>query len=139
MDPLTLTGRWTFSRVIDDRLSGEQSTVTGHAELVAEDDETVRWHETGTLVTGDRELPVFRTLWIVMRDGTWIVTFEDGRYFHPWTPGEQVEHPCGKDLYIGRVDVEPDTPPSARPLRWTVRWNVTGPSKDYTMTTVLTA
>lgn len=134
-DPLSLTGTWAFSRVIDDRLTGTRSTVTGRTELVAENEHRVRWHETGTLVTGGQELPVYRTLLIVIQDGSWVVTFEDGRYFHPWAPGEQVEHPCGADLYVGHVEVGHAGPDSVD--GWTVRWDVSGPAKDYTMTTVL--
>lgn len=112
--------------------------MSGHVELTAEGDEKIRWHESGVLVTGGKELPVYRTLWIVLRDGRWIVTFEDGRFFHPWTTGELVEHPCGADFYVGRIDVEPGTGAGSRPSIWTVQWTVTGPSKDYTMITELT-
>lgn len=122
--------------MIDDRLAGARSTVTGRTELVAESDDRVRWHETGVLVTGGHELPVYRTLLIVVQDGSWVVTFEDGRYFHPWTPGEQVEHPCGRDTYLGHVDVRSTAANTVD--EWTIRWDVTGPAKDYTMTTVLT-
>lgn len=111
--------------------------MSGHIELTAEDDAKIRWHESGVLVTGGRELPVYRTLWVVRREGRWIVTFEDGRFFHPWTTGEQVEHPCGADVYLGRIDVEQDASGGRIP-RWTVQWTVSGPAKDYTMSTVLT-
>lgn len=59
------------------------------------------------------------------------MTFEDGRDFHPWTPGAQVVHPCAADLYTGRVDVEP-------PDRWRVVWECRGPAKNYRMESVLT-
>ncbi|HLT62528.1 MAG TPA: DUF6314 family protein, partial [Microlunatus sp.] len=51
---------------------------------------------------------------------------------HPWLPGRPVRHPCGADLYSGRIDAA-----RTDPLRdaWTVHWVVTGPNKDYTMTT----
>ena len=60
----------------------------------------------------------------------WWMRFDDGRDFHPWTPGEQVVHPCAPDTYCGVV--------AGSPERWTVQWDVTGPRKDYTMRTVLT-
>lgn len=82
---------------------------------------------------------MYRTLKIVRRGDEWIVTFDDGRYFHPWSPGEQVKHPCGADLYTGRIDIERAHDPRARPvMRWTTTWTVTGPSKNYTMTTIFT-
>jgi len=139
LDPLALVGRWDFTRTIDDRLAGAQSTVVGHTDLVAESDEHVRWHEEGILYSDGRELEVFRNLHVVLRDGAWIVTFEDGRFFHPWAPGEQVEHPCGADVYVGRITAVESDAPASTVVRWTVQWKVSGPHKDYTMTTFLTA
>lgn len=139
LDPLSLVGRWDFSRTIDDRLTGTQSTVVGHTDLVAESAERVRWHEEGILYTDDRELEVFRNLYVVLQDGSWNVTFEDGRYFHPWVPGENVEHPCGADMYVGRISAVESGSDARAVARWTVQWKVSGPRKDYTMTTVLTA
>ena len=66
------------------------------------------------------------------RSDAWFVIFDDGRDFHPWVTGERVEHPCGADLYRGRIDVD------ATGRRWTVEWDVTGPTKDYTLSSVLT-
>lgn len=131
-DPRTLVGTWTFSRDIDDRLTGTHNTVEGRTELTVVTDDEIRWHETGTLHLNGQELPVSRTLRIVRREGSWMVTFDDGREFHPWSPGNEVEHPCGADLYIGRIDLEPAV------RTWNVRWDVSGPAKNYTMTTTLT-
>ncbi|AWB93090.1 hypothetical protein C3E78_13225 [Aeromicrobium chenweiae] len=120
-----------MARTIDDRLKSERSTVEGTTDLALEADGRVRWSEQGTLRTGELVLPVSRVLFVELRDGAWFVTFEDGRDFHPWAPGDEVVHPCAPDTYVGRVEVvDPD--------RWDVRWDVTGPAKDYTMTTVLT-
>lgn len=139
-DPTSLLGRWDFTRTIDDRRTGIRSTVVGHTDLGAESDTHIRWHEEGVLRTAGRELDVYRTLHIVLRDGSWIVTFDDGRFFHPWSPGAPVEHPCGADRYRGRIDtVRETTCPTAPVESWTVQWTVTGPHKDYTATTVLTA
>ena len=82
-------------------------------------------------VEGATREDVRRALWLerVDRDGWW-VRFEDGTDFHPWSPGETVTHPCSPDTYVGLVDGAGDT--------WAIRWDVTGPSKDYTMTTELT-
>lgn len=119
-----------MSRTIDDRAKSEQSTVDGATALALEPDGRIRWSEQGTLRTADRVLPVSRVLFVEQREDAWFVTFEDGRDFHPWAPGDEVVHPCAPDTYVGQVDV-PD------PDRWTVRWDVTGPAKDYTMLTVL--
>ncbi|MFI5427485.1 DUF6314 family protein [Aeromicrobium sp. UC242_57] len=102
-----------------------------HDWLVAQDDGRVRWAEQGRLRRGDLDVPVSRTLFVELRDAGWFVTFDDGRDFHPWEPGAEVVHPCAADTYVGRIElVDADS--------WTVEWNVTGPTKDYTMTSRLT-
>lgn len=133
LDPRALLGAWSFARVIDDHLAGDVKRVDGRAEFTAADAGRVRWAESGTLRSGTLELPVMRTSYLEPRGEGWFVTFEDGRDFHPWTPAADVVHHCGADLYAGRVwsaAVGEDA--------FTVRWRVTGPKKDYTMTTVLT-
>lgn len=130
-DPLSLLGAWTLARTIDDRKGPETSTVQGTTELARQGDGRVRWSESGTLQRGGHEIPVNRTLYVELRDAGWFVTFDDGRDFHPWEPGEEVVHPCAADTYVGRIElVDADT--------WTVEWNVTGPAKDYTMISRLT-
>lgn len=129
-DPRELAGRWRFDRDIEDRL-GPLRHVTGSTELVAEDDGRVRWSESGTMTWDGGETSVFRHLFVEERPDGWWVTFEDGRDFHPWSVGQSVVHPCGADTYEGRIQVE-------SPDAWTVVWVVSGPAKDYTMTTRLT-
>lgn len=130
LDPTSLLGSWVLTRTIEDRLSGEPSTVDGVTGLELLDDGRVRWSESGTLRRGDLVVPVSRTLFVEQRDTGWFVTFEDGRDFHPWLPGDRVVHPCGSDIYVGRVEGGVD--------RWTVVWEVGGPAKDYRMTSELT-
>lgn len=140
-DPCVLAGRWGLARSIDDRITGQASTVTGYTELTVETADRVRWDEAGTLTMGGREYPVSRTLVIARHSDVWMVTFADGRPFHPWTPGEHVVHPCGADLYVGSIDALPESESESGagvPARWMVEWTVTGPRKDYTMTTLLT-
>jgi hypothetical protein len=132
-DPVTLVGDWRFSRTIDDRLTGRQSRVDGKLSLEVVSPDRIRWQEHGLWHQPDGDVEVGRALWLV-RDGDagdWWVRFEDGRDFHPWTPGRSVVHPCGADTYRGLVVGTPD--------RWTVEWDVTGPTKDYLMTTELSA
>ncbi|MCW2747106.1 MAG: hypothetical protein JWP10_248 [Nocardioidaceae bacterium] len=132
LDPVALLGSWDFTRRIVDRVAGEDTRVAGTTELVSETAGRVKWSEQGVMQWRDKEVPVTRVLFLELRDDGWFVTFDDGRDFHPWAPGEQVEHMCGADLYRGHVV-------AGHPLdSWTVEWNVQGPTKDYTMTTVLT-
>ena len=130
--PIDLIGTWRLARTIDDRLTGQISTVEGLTVLSRELDGRVRWHESGTLTNGDQQLSVFRTLFVEFRDAGWFVTFEDGRDFHPWQPGNHVTHPCGDDTYSGLIEL-------ASPSEWVVTWHSRGPSKDYTMVSTLTA
>lgn len=131
LDPLELVGTWILARHIVDRRAGDESSVDGTTTLTRQDDGRVRWAESGTLTRWGVDVPVTRVLFVEKRQGGWFVTFEDGRDFHPWTPGTVVQHDCAPDLYTGtihRVDGE----------RWSVEWEVSGPGKDYTMNSVLT-
>ena len=130
-DPATLLGSWRLDRVIDDRLSGLTSHIEGRLSLAPFSPDRIRWEEQGRWHQPGGDVDVRRGLWLV-RDretGAWWVRFEDDREFHPWAPDEHVVHPCGADTYRGIVSGTPD--------QWTVRWDVTGPRKDYVMTTRL--
>lgn len=131
-DPRLLVGRWRLHRVIDDRRAGERSVVTGEL-LISPDQDGLLWQESGRWERAAGAVDVRRTLHLTHApaESRWWVCFEDGRPFHPWAPGEQVVHPCGRDTYTGHVSGD---------LRgWNVDWLVTGPEKDYTMTSQLTA
>lgn len=130
-DPLSLLGRWTFTRDIDDHRAGERITVAG-AMLLRGDADGIQWDETGTMTRSGVASDVFRTLFLAPRAGGWFVTFADGRDFHPWAVGEALSHPCSADLYSGRIDVAADA------NSWVVHWDVTGPAKDYHMETRIT-
>lgn len=127
--PLWLIGTWTFERDLIDRQHGVDGRVAGDMIFTAEDDR-IRWHESGTLTWGDVHTPVTRTLFLTGGTDGWFVTFEDGRFFHDWRPGNPVRHPCGADDYTGQIDADPDS--------MIITWNVSGPGKDYTSTTQLT-
>ena len=130
LSPLDLLGTWTLDRTVDDKLADRISTVDGTTELTLDPDGRVRWSESGTFHHDGQDLPVSRTLFVEPRDDGWFVTFDDGRDFHPWSPEEQVVHPCGADTYTGLVHRESDN-------RWTVEWRVVGPAKDYVMRSAL--
>lgn len=132
-EPVALLGEWQLSRTIDDRLSGQQSRVDGWLSLEAVSPDRIRWEEQGLWHQADGDVEVRRRLWVVREEHTkgWWVRFEDDRDFHPWTPGEPVVHPCGADTYRGLV--------LGTLERWSVQWDVTGPAKDYVMSTGLSA
>ncbi len=131
-DPATLLGDWQLSRVIDDRITGQQSRIDGTLSLAADSPDRIRWEEQARWHQPHGDVDVRRGLWVTRNEDTraWWVRFEDDREFHPWVPGELVVHACGADTYRGLVKGTPDL--------WTVEWDVTGPDKDYRMTTELT-
>jgi hypothetical protein len=133
--PTDLLGRWVLDRTVHDRFADLRGTVTGTTELTAVDDDTVRWHETGTMVLGDRTTPVWRTLTIRRGPaggpvGRWRVHFADGRPFHDWVWGAPVEHACAPDDYTGLL--------TGTAERWSVRWHARGPAKDLLLASTLT-
>jgi hypothetical protein len=130
MDPTDLLGVWTLTRVVDDHRSGERRDVVGTAELSEVSPGRVRWSEAGTMTWPGHAVPVSRTLEVVLEPDGWWVHFENGRPFHPWATGRQVDHPCAPDHYRGLVEV------LGRPVTsWTVTWDAVGPEKDYRMIT----
>lgn len=88
--------------------------------------------EHGELAWGGVTGPAGRTLHVVARDdGSARVTFADGREFHDLdlrTGRWSALHPCVADAYAGTFTV-------VSPDEWHVRWDVTGPAKDQTLTT----
>ncbi|MFS0698763.1 DUF6314 family protein [Cellulomonas sp. 179-A 4D5 NHS] len=88
--------------------------------------------ERGELTWGGVTGPAGRTLHVVPRaDGSARVTFADGREFHDLdlrTGRWSALHPCVADAYAGTFTV-------VSPDEWHVRWDVTGPAKDHTLTT----
>lgn len=117
-----LLGRWSVARVIR-HAGGGTVRFRGTAEWVPEGDR-LRCVETGRLEQDGAGYEARReTLWQDAGDGI-AVAFADGRPFHVWRQGREARHDCPPDDYRLRYDL------SAWP-RWSVRWRVTGPRKDY--------
>lgn len=126
--PTDLLGGWKLHRRLVDRRTGQFGRVTGRLDLSMAGS-VVRWVERGRLLWDGGRFDVSRELHIAPDGEGWVVHFADGRVFHPWRPGEVVEHPCADDLYRGLVCVDP--------ARTVVRvlWDVAGPSKDQRIVT----
>jgi hypothetical protein len=120
MEPGALVGRWGLWRRVRD--GGAYGAVVGEL-VVSPSPDGLRWDERGVLRFGGGEFPVTRTY--LLRDGA--VWFADGRFFHPWRPGEVVTHPCGEDVYTGLVTVDGD--------RMRTVWDVVGPRKRQRLVT----
>ena len=127
VEPTDLLGVWDLARRIVDRpVDGGASRfgrVVGTLTL-APDGDDVAWREEGMLTWAGHDLPVTRRLVVHRTAGGWVVCFDDGRPFHPWSPGAPVVHDCRPDTYRGLVDVAADR----RTMR--VVWDVSGPDKD---------
>jgi len=124
-------GRWQIERRIEDALTGQVAHLNGRATFVS-DGEGLCYHEVGQLqMTGQPAMTAERRyLW--RADLALIrVLFPDGRNFHSFDPGaaeSEAQHDCAPDLYLVRYDF------GERPI-WSSRWQVSGPRKDYVMTT----
>ncbi len=123
------TGAWQLTRTIaDDRqkLTGE---FRGTAVFRPVDD-GLTYHETGALKYGDGT-PVTATqrhIWRKHPSGI-AINFDDDRPFHLIGPGlmPQGTHDCAPDVYRVAYDF------TGWPI-WTAEWHVSGPRKDYVMT-----
>jgi hypothetical protein len=140
--PADLCGDWVLERRLRDELAGMSGRVVGLLRIEALDpaapgpaggDRTLRWRESGQLDWGPLRTPIRRVTLLQPPEragGEWRMAFEDGRPFHPWRPGQFVEHPCGPDLYRGIVRID-------GPDRMRVLWCVTGERKDQRILTRL--
>lgn len=126
--PTDLLGVWQLERRLADRHGGGFGRVSGWLELTLVG-AVVHWLELGELSWGGARYEVTRELHIMPDGAGWQVRFTDGRAFHPWRPGELVEHPCRQDLYRGLVKVDDER------KRLRVLWDVTGPFKDQRIVT----
>jgi Family of unknown function (DUF6314) len=120
-----LVGEWRLQRRVADRRLRQYGRVEGLLTIAPHGD-GLAWREHGTLSIQGRSHDVSRTY--LLADG-WVL-FDDGRPFHPWRPGEWVDHLCSQDTYRGLVDVGP--------ARIRTLWDVSGPAKDQRLVTRLT-
>lgn len=129
ISPLRLLGDWTFERTVVDRAADIRGSVVGTMSLQQHPDGHVEWREVGVLLWNGQQHDIHRDLRIVRGDhGGWDVTFDDGRPFHPWLPGEYLDHPCRDDRYRGSIEIAADAEPVTQ---WSVIWEVRGPQKDH--------
>lgn len=140
--PSQLLGSWSFTRSIAEHRTGARYRAHGTARFSPATGGRVRWFEEGVLTTDGESSPFTRTLFLVPGAQGWTVTFEDGRFFHPWVDG-RVTHLCGRDTYRGDIAGPQssgtgggqDREPASCDAGWQITWTVSGPHKDYTMTT----
>jgi hypothetical protein len=129
IDPTVLLGDWRLTRTLADRHMGLSGTVSGQLTLREKNDQ-ITWVEQGTLLWNGSRLPVSRSYLLRRAEDGWWLYFSDGQPFHPWTPGQWVQHPCREDTYRGLITI---TGPEA----WHTLWEVKGPEKNQQIATHL--
>jgi hypothetical protein len=123
-------GNWSLSREIDDRLAHAQSSFVGTAIFV-NFAAGLLLTEAGILtMTAQQPMQATRRYRWRQNGDAIAVSFEDGRDFHVFRPNEgtpAASHDCSPDFYRVKYDF------SAWP-NWGCTWHVTGPRKDYQLT-----
>jgi hypothetical protein len=125
-----LEGRWRLSRVIRNA-DGSEAQLSG-VTVFRRDGEGLVQEEEGWLTLPGGAAPLRaarRYRWAEAENGL-EVRFEDGRPFHAVPLGiarPEAEHDCAPDVYRVAYDFA-DWP------HWRAVWSVTGPRKDYVMT-----
>jgi hypothetical protein len=125
-----LEGRWRLSRVIRNA-DGSKATLEGVTVFRREGGGLVQ-EEEGWLTLPGGAAPLRATrryLWVEAASGL-EVRFDDGRAFHTVPLGverPEAAHDCAPDVYRVAYDFA-DWPV------WRAVWRVTGPRKDYVMT-----
>jgi hypothetical protein len=120
--PTVLLGQWLLTRWLRDEHAGASGTAAGRLTLSA-DGEQIDWHEQATLQWNGHHLPVSRSYGLRRTADGWWAYFADGRPFHPWRPGQWVQHACGADTYYGLITL-------TDPRTWHTRWDVVGPAQS---------
>lgn len=123
-------GPWRIDRLIRDTRPGRSGRFRGDA-VFEPAGPLLRYHETGEVTLDGAAITAEQThIW--RQDGNRIcVTFSDGRPFHKFeiaVPTPKARHHCPPDLYHVAYDF------GGWPEWWT-EWRVSGPSKDYTLST----
>lgn len=134
-----LAGWWRAERVITDFRSGTPGVFTGTVSFTTLGDPAspgaLAYREEGELEYGRHRGPASRSLlYLPAADGAVAVRFADGRPFYRLDLRSGIchaDHPCGEDSYHATVRL-------LGPGAYTEQWRVTGPGKDYLMTTTLT-
>lgn len=127
-------GRWQMARLIETPTGGSIGEFWGEACFEPPDDAAAGGRclvcrESGVLRFEGHDYASGRvTIWRFNADHSVEVSYADGRPFHAFTPGEpRAVHLCGADRYEVGYEFAHGT--------WWARWRVTGPAKDYWMTT----
>ena len=121
-------GLWRVDRQIEDRRAGGCGHFSGTATFTPSG-AGLDYAETGILALGAAPPLRAERRYVWSASGGRIhVAFADGRPFHDFDPADPAAtHFCAPDHYVVRYDFSrwPD---------WSSEWQVSGPRKDYAMT-----
>ncbi|MEO7054717.1 MAG: DUF6314 family protein [Rhizomicrobium sp.] len=127
-----LSGQWRIARRIDDRRLGIVGRLTGRVTFTPSPGGLIQ-DEDGDLAFGAYRGPARRRYQLVMdHSSAGEIRHADGSLFHALdlTSGRaEILHRCGDDMYRGRYRVLRDD-------RFAVTWHVTGPRKNYRLSTI---
>jgi hypothetical protein len=127
----SLLGAWSFTRWIEDRRAGQGIDASGRVEIAATP-QGATYDETAEMrLPGQTPLQATRRYLLEARAGQLHFLFDDGRFFHALDLAEatpRCHHDCPPDSYDVTYDF------TGWPV-WRATWSVTGPRKNYTMTT----
>ena len=126
--PHFFLGHWQMARVIENVSEGIIGEFWGAARFEP-DGEGLTCREEGVLRFRGVDYAAGRiSLWRFPGGGRIAVRYDDGRPFHEFDADEpRAVHDCGADRYEVSYDFAWQS--------WISRWIVTGPDKDYQMTT----
>ena len=121
-------GTWSIDRSIEDIAAGRNGTFAGHGTYRREGSILV-YEEAGTISFPDYPAMAAQRSyrWRDGGDGSIVVDFADGRFFHRFYADEtrpNAAHHCPPDRYQVSYDF-------SRWPRWNAEWRVLGPRKNY--------
>ena len=125
-------GDWQMMRIIENVPEGVIGEFWGGCSFTP-DGSGLTCREQGVLRFHGADYHSGRvSLWRFDGQGRIEVRYEDGRPFHDFLADQpQATHLCGQDRYRVSYDFDPEGVGDT----WLSRWEVTGPAKDYVMST----
>ena len=124
-------GAWQIARRIEDANELANGSFEGTATFTKVNDTRLSYYETGLLHLSNGHKMQGERGYVWQQQGDLIsVLFTDGRPFHEFDLRDRssAEHLCDPDVYRVSYDF-------AKWPAWQSCWRVTGPRKDYVMTT----
>lgn len=123
-------GTWQIQRMVLDRRMASEGRFEGLAWITPEESWTL-YEERGQLSFPNQPsmTATRRYRWTNGAEGEIVVKFDDGRPFHRFalTGTSGATHLCDPDTYVVSYDFR-------RWPVWSATWEVSGPRKDYRMT-----